>query len=225
MGNSKILRFAGSSRELAVNRVYNIGRNYAAQRNDPLLNPDGKLPLIYMKPADTIDFDSGFLRYPKHTQMLCPEVELVVIIGKSGEDINASDAADMIMGFGVGLDWARKELLIHAMKNGEPWDSSKVFPGSSTLSEIVPMSSSGLAPKARVSLKINGNPCVAGLISDMVWNVNEIVSQLSRIWKLEAGDVIYTGTPAPAPPVSPGDSVRAEIDGIGALEVQIIAGF
>lgn len=201
----------GSTALFPVHRVYCVGRNY----NDHVKEMGGVIgrdpPFFFAKPADAIVLD-GIIPYPARTTDFHHELELVVALGPQAK----------IFGYAVGIDMTRRDLQAEAKKLGRAWETSKSFDYSAPVSEIAPITDTGELLKAAMTLDVNGQRRQSSDISEMIWNVNEIIAELGTYFDLRAGDVIYTGTPAGVGAVQRGDKLRAEIQGIGVLDVSII---
>jgi fumarylpyruvate hydrolase len=165
--------------------------------------------------------DTGHIPYPSLTQDFHHEVELVVAIGRGGRNIAAADAAAHIYGYAVGLDMTRRDLQGQMKKQGRPWCIGKGFDHSAPIGPIVPRVQTGPLTSGAISLHVNGVLRQSGDLSQLIWNVDETIEQLSQAWTLEAGDLIYTGTPAGVAAVLAGDVMEAAIAGLPALRVAV----
>jgi fumarylpyruvate hydrolase len=122
-----------------------------------------------------------------------------------------------VFGYGVGIDFTRRDLQADAKKQGRPWDTAKGFDFSGPVSALIPVSKTGWLDKGAITLSLNGQPRQRGDLSDMIWKVDEIIAELSTYYTLKAGDVIFTGTPAGVGAANQGDEVDAAIEGVGRL--------
>jgi 2-keto-4-pentenoate hydratase/2-oxohepta-3-ene-1,7-dioic acid hydratase in catechol pathway len=120
----------------------------------------------------------------------------------------------LVFGYGVGLDLTRRDLQAEAKAKGLPWDIGKAFDASAPLSEIVPAAAVGDLSTRTLSLEVNGELRQRGALSDLIWNVADILHELSKLYALRAGDLVFMGTPAGVGPLQPGDSFRASLDGV-----------
>jgi fumarylpyruvate hydrolase len=211
------LPIAGGTGRFPVHRIYCVGRNYAEHaREMGNATEKGAAPIFFMKPADALVCDGRDPRFPSATQNLHYEVELVVALGAGGEDIEPESALDAVYGYSVGVDLTRRDLQAAAKGKGNPWDISKGFDDSAPIAPIVP--AMGRHPRdERLWLALNGEPKQAATIAEMLWTVPEIIVELSRLYRLMPGDLIYTGTPAGVGPLSPGDRVDCGLDGWATL--------
>ena len=150
------------------------------------------------------------------------EVELVVAIGAPGYRVTAEQAARMIWGYAVGIDLTRRDLQAEAKRLGRPWEVGKAFDRSAPIGAMRPSIKVGELGTQRIWLDVNGRRRQDGTVSQMIWGVEETVSQLSGFFELAPGDLIFTGTPAGVGPLVPGDRIEAGIDGIGAIQAQVV---
>lgn len=212
---------AGRPERLPVRRVYCVGWNYAEHVREMGSEPDREPPVFFMKPADALVPNGGEIRYPPATENLHYEVELVVAIGAPGSCLDASAATDIIFGYAVGLDMTRRDLQAHAKKHGQPWALSKGFDQSAPISAVHPAAEVGHPSSGRIWLEVNGECRQDGDLSQMIWNVPEIIQYLSGYFELRPGDLVFTGTPAGVSAVVRGDRLKGGIEGIDTLEVRL----
>jgi len=208
----------------AVHRIYCVGRNYAEHARE-MGHSEREPPFFFLKPADAVvpvPFgETGTIDYPSATADLQHEVELVVAIGTGGHDIGAAEAMGHVWGYAVGLAMTRRDRQSEMKKQGRPWEIGKAFEQSAPISPIVPIARSGALARGAITLEVNGQPRQKGDLSDLIWNVAEIIGQLSRAWTLQPGDLVYTGTPAGVGTVVRGDVMQASIAGVGTLRVAV----
>ena len=213
---------AGSPLRFAVHRVYCVARNYEAHAREMGSDPTREPPYFFSKPADAVVPNGAPVPYPPRTANLHHEIELVVAIGRGGRDIALSAALDHVYGYAVGNDLTRRDLQSEAKSRGLPWDVSKGFDASAPLSAIRPASDAGHVSIGRIWLEVNGKLRQDANIAEMIWNVPEIVAELSTYFELCPGDLIFTGTPAGVGPLQRGDNVVGGIDGLETLRNTIV---
>jgi fumarylpyruvate hydrolase len=209
----------GTADLFPVHRIYCVGKNYAAHIREmgaDLREP----PCFFLKPADAVLLN-GRMPYPPGTQNLHYEGELVIAIGKGGRNITVASAFDHVLGYAVGLDMTRRDLQTAAGARGQPWDTGKAFDHSAPITAIVPVTHAGRGPEGRLQLRVNGTLKQDAELSDMIWKCDEIISELSKLYMLQAGDMIFTGTPAGVGAVVPGDRIDVRVDGLPMLSVEI----
>lgn len=212
-----------------VRRIYCVGRNFAEHAREmgaavPTSAADRGSPVFFCKPADAIVLD-GVVPYPRGTRDLHHEVELVVAIGRDAPAgvLDVANAGALVFGYAVGLDLTRRDLQGAAKAKGLPWDTGKAFDHSAPVSPIVPLADAGELGARALSLKVNDEIRQQGSLADLVWNVPEILHELSRLFALRAGDLVFMGTPAGVGPLQPGDRFEAVLDGIATLQGHITA--
>ena len=212
---------AGETKLFAVRRIFCVGRNYADHAREMGADPTRELPFFFCKPADALVADGATIPYPPQTKDLQHEVELVAAIAKGGANIAREQALAHVFGYGVGIDLTRRDLQQEAKDKKRPWDWGKGFDHSAPLSALYPASRIGHPSKGRIHLAVNGQVKQDGNLDQMIWPLPDVIAFISQSMRLEAGDLIYTGTPAGVGPVSPGDVLTAEVDGVARLTVTI----
>ena len=217
------LPVAGSNAQFPVHRIYCIGRNYAEHAKEMGSEPTSRAnPVFFMKPADAIVPEGGDVPYPSATDDLHHEVEMVVALDKGGRDIDDSHALDCVFGYGVGLDLTRRDLQAAMKTRGLPWDVAKGFDHSAPVSPLHTVEKTGHPQHARLTLTVNGELRQDTDIADMIFPVADIIAELSKLFELKPGDLIFTGTPAGVGPLLRGDRFRAELQGVAVLEGRIV---
>jgi fumarylpyruvate hydrolase len=176
-------------------------------------------PFFFGKPADAVATDGAVLAYPSATSELHHEVELVAALGRGGVAVTESEALDLVFGYAVGVDLTRRDLQNGAKARSEPWESAKAFDASAPIGAIRPWR--GTPPQGRICLAVNGQVRQDALIAEMIWSVAEVIREASRLWRLEPGDLIFTGTPAGVGPLERGETVSCEIEEVGTLRFSI----
>jgi fumarylpyruvate hydrolase len=207
-----------------VRRIYCVGRNYEEHAKE--MGFTGREPpFFFMKPADAIvvvaEGETGTIPYPAGTRNLHYEIELVAAIGTGGANIAAADAMGHVWGYAVGLDMTRRDLQGEAKKQGRPWEIGKAFDQSAPIGPIVPAARAGDATAAQIELKVNGAVKQSSTTAKLIWNIAETIEHLSSYWRLEPGDLIYTGTPEGVGAVGSGDLMEGSVAGVGTLKVRI----
>ncbi|HXD84107.1 MAG TPA: fumarylacetoacetate hydrolase family protein, partial [Rudaea sp.] len=196
-------------------------RNYAEHAAEMGASVDRANPVFFCKPADAIVADGADIPYPSATQELHHEVEMVVALQSGGIDIAEADALAHVFGYAVGLDLTRRDLQAVAKAKGMPWDTAKAFDHSAPLSAIRAAREIGHPQHATLTLEVNDTMRQQSDISQMIFNVPEILARLSRLFELKAGDLVFTGTPAGVGPLVRGDSVHARLAGVAELRGRI----
>ena len=206
-----------------VRRIYCVGRNFADHAREmgavaPASRADRGTPVFFMKPADAIVTGEA-VPYPSATSDLHHEVELVVAIGHDAPQgvLPVEQAQAMVFGYTVGLDLTRRDLQAAAKAKGLPWDTAKGFDASAPVGELVPAEEAGELGARALALRVNGQLRQQAPLSDLIWNVPEILHELSKLYALRAGDLVFMGTPAGVAALQPGDRFEATLDGIATL--------
>jgi fumarylpyruvate hydrolase len=212
---------AGTDKLFPVHRIYCVGKNYAAHTKEMGGSPERDPPVFFMKAADSVVPSGATVRYPPGTSDLHYEIELVIAIGKGGEDIDEAAAAEHIFGYAVGIDLTRRDLQGLAKGKGGPWDTAKNFEGAAPITEIHTADEIGHPEAGRIWLAVNGDLSQEGDISDLIWNVPETIAGLSNLFTLAPGDLIFTGTPAGVGAVERGDHITGGVDGVGEISIRI----
>jgi fumarylpyruvate hydrolase len=206
-----------------VRRIYCVGRNYLDHIREMKEADERDPPFFFQKPRDSIVLDGARVPYPPFTSNFQFEVELVVAIGKGGRDIAVEAANSLIWGYAVGIDFTRRDRQFDARDMRLPWEVGKSFDASAPCGPIAWVADPDRFKDCAITLAVNGEERQRGNIGQMIWSVPEVIAQLSKQVRLEAGDLIYTGTPSGVGPVVPGDLITCHIDGLPSLTVTITA--
>ena len=210
---------AGGGR-FPVRRIYCVGRNYAAHAREMGGDPDREPPFFFTKPADAVTH-AAVVPYPPRTADLHHEVELVAAIGRGGRDIPVASALDHVFGYAVGVDLTRRDLQAAAKKAGRPWDVAKGFDASAPVSPLRAVAGGAHPATGRIELAVNGETRQTGDLADLIWSVAEVVAELSTLFRLEPGDLVFTGTPEGVGALRRGDAVHGRIEGVGELRFTV----
>jgi len=216
-----VIAVVGHDQPFPVRRIYCVGRNYPAHIREMKEGDERDAPFFFQKPADAIVPDGGRIPYPPATDDLQYEVELVVAIGAGGCDLPVSRALDAVYGYAVGIDLTRRDRQRESFAKGLPWEIGKSFDHSAPCGDLHPVFAVGHRLSGEIRLSVNGELRQRGDLREMIWNVPEIVAQLSRLYTLMPGDLVMTGTPAGVGPVRPGDRIEASVEGLSSLNVTI----
>jgi fumarylpyruvate hydrolase len=212
---------AASSEKFPVRRVFCVGRNYAEHAREMGRDPEREPPFFFTKWCETVVRSGTVIAYPPGTQNFHYEGELVAAIGRGGRNIAPSDALQHVFGYATGLDMTRRDLQLDARAQGRPWDVGKNVEQSSPLGLIHPASQCGHLASGAIRLSVNGAIKQQADLSDLIWPVPDVIAFLSKYYRLEPGDLIFTGTPAGVGPVVQGDELVVHIDGLTDLQVRI----
>ena len=217
------LAIAGRDERFPVNRVFCVGRNYAAHAREMGKDPDREPPFFFMKPAVAVvdAAQPASLPYPPKTGNYHHEIELVVAIARGGSDIPVAQALEHVYGYAVGLDMTRRDLQLDARDKGRPWEFGKSFALSAPIGALRRSQEIGHPAAAAITLTVNGQARQSSDIAKLIWSVSECVAYLSEYEALEPGDIIMTGTPEGVGAVVTGDVMRGEVQGLDAIEVRV----
>jgi fumarylpyruvate hydrolase len=212
----------GSAQRLPINRLFFVGRNYHAHAAEMGRPVDKRVerPFYFTKSPQTLVESGATVAYPPQTADYHHEMELVVVIGRPGFRASEGDAAALIYGYACGLDMTRRDLQLAARDKGRPWDLGKDVERSSIVSEVVPMPGVVLT-RGALELTVNGQPRQASDLDKLIWNIRELIADLSTFYHLQPGDLIFTGTPEGVAAVVPGDRLNGRIEGVGEIELTV----
>jgi fumarylpyruvate hydrolase len=205
-----------------VARLFFVGRNYhahAVEMGRPV-DKAAELPFYFTKSPSTLVESGATVPYPPRTQNYHYEMELVVVVGKPGFRVAEADAHELIYGYACGLDMTRRDLQLVARDKGRPWDLGKDIENGSVISEIVPMPGV-VVERGEIALEVDGQTRQRSDIDKLIWNIRELIADLSTYYHLQPGDLIYTGTPEGVGPVQPGQRLEGRVEGIGRVALQI----
>ena len=213
---------SGSTQRFPIHRIYCVGRNYAEHVREMGGDTEREAPVFFTKPPDAVTANDAAIPYPARTSNLHHEIELVIAIGRGGRDIQKDRALEHVFGYAVGNDLTRRDLQAESKKKGLPWDTSKAFDCSAPLAAIRP-ASRGHVSKGRIWLAVNGQLRQDSDIAELIWTVPEVIAELSTLFELKPGDLIFTGTPAGVGALKPGDRIEGGIEGLEVLRNTIAA--
>ncbi len=208
------LSIHGTDQEFPIRRVHCVAKNYSDHIREMGGDPQRIKPKFFSKSAHavTAGVSEVSIPYPPATQDLHYEVELVVALGEDAK----------IFGYGIGIDFTKRDLQAVAKESGMPWDTAKNFSGAAAISQITPISQCGEITKGAISLAVNGEIHQQGDLAQMIYDVQEIMDHLNGYDPLLPGDIIFTGTPAGVGAVKTGDVMTCKIDGLPDFTVTLV---
>jgi len=212
----------GTTQRLPINRLFFVGRNYHAHAVEMGRPVDKSIerPFYFTKSPSTLVESGATVAYPPETQDFHHEMELVLAIGAPGFRVAAADAHKLIYGYACGLDMTRRDLQLVARDKGRPWDLGKDVEQSSAVAEIVPMPGKALA-HGELAMTVNGQPRQKSDLDKLIWNVEELIADLSQFYHLQPGDLIFTGTPEGVGALQPGDRIDGRIADVGEIVLHV----
>ena len=212
----------GRSERLPIQRLFFVGRNYhahAVEMGRPV-DKSVEVPFYFTKAPSTLVESGATVAYPPGTNDYHHEMELVLAIGAPGFRVSEADAPSLIYGYACGLDMTRRDLQLVAREKGRPWDLGKDVEQSSIVSEIIPMQHTVLSHGDLV-MSVNGKVRQKSDLSKLIWNIPELIADLSRFYHLRPGDLIFTGTPEGVSAVQAGDRIEGQIEGVGSIVLNV----
>jgi fumarylpyruvate hydrolase len=214
----------GRSERLPVNRLFFVGRNYhahAVEMGKPV-DKAAERPFYFTKSISTLMESGATVPYPAGTQNYHYEMELVLAIGAPGFQVPAERAHELIYGYACGLDMTRRDLQLAARDKGRPWDLGKDIEQGSVVSAIVALPGQ-LLEHGELALEVNGQTRQKSDLDKLIWNVRELIADLSLFYHLQPGDLVFTGTPEGVGAVLPGDHLQGHVQGVGEISLHIAA--
>jgi len=214
------VRIKGSDQVYSVGKIVCLGRNYLEHIRE-LGNPVPDRAVIFCKPASSIVPDGGAIRIPAYSNDCHHELELAVLIGKTGQQITREQALEHVAGYAVALDLTLRDVQSELKAKGLPWEIAKGFDTSCPLSDFAPKSAVENPNNIHLTLKVNGELRQSGTTAQMMRSIEDIIAEVSTFYTLEAGDIILTGTPAGVSRLQSGDQLLGEIEQVGTLRVRV----
>lgn len=191
---------------IPVGTIFCIGRNYQKHIRE-LKSKDLGEPIIFTKPVTAICQNRDTIPLPGKSSDVHHEVELAIIIGKTGKNILQKDAAAYIAGAAVALDLTMRDVQSQAKKNGTPWAIAKGFDFSCPISKVYPITDLSILSGVDLFLEKNGTRVQHGNTANMIFPIDYLISYLSGFFILNPGDIMLTGTPEGVGPIHRGDQL------------------
>jgi fumarylpyruvate hydrolase len=216
------LPIRGSEQRLPINRIFCVGRNYhahAIEMGKPV-DKSKEVPFYFTKSPSSLVESGATVSYPPETKDYHYEMELVLVIGKAGFRVSEANAHEHIYGYACGLDMTRRDLQLVAREKGRPWDLGKDIEDGSVVSEVVPMQGQ-VIEQGELALTVNGQHRQKSDLNKLIWNIREIIADLSKFYHLVPGDIIFTGTPEGVGPVVSGDRIDGHVQGVGSIVLHV----
>ena len=219
-----LLPIQGSDAQFPINRIFCVGRNYHAHAAEMGTSVDKSKqePFYFMKDTRHVVMSGASVPCALRTENLHYELELVVALDKPAFQISQEQARDCIYGFAVGLDMTRRDLQSKFKERGLPWDLAKNYENAAVITPIVPKEQAGDVENAQITLKVDGEVKQDAVTSDLIWDIAEIIAHLSTYYHLQAGDLIYTGTPEGVGPVVAGNHLVGSVAGLPTIELRLV---
>jgi len=216
------LPIRGKTERFPINRIFCVGRNYHAHAVEMGKPVDKSIerPFYFTKSPQTLVQSGATVAYPPGTSNYHFEMELVLAVGKAGFRVSAENAHEIVYGYAAGLDMTRRDLQLVARDKGRPWDLGKDIEEGSVCSEIVPMEGQ-IVDKGAIALEVNGATKQSSDVDKLIWNIREIIADLSLFYHLQPGDIIYTGTPEGVGAVVSGDKITGRVEGVAEIALNV----
>ena len=211
------LRINIEGQSFTPHRIFCIGKNYDKHVKE-LGGQVPDEPVVFMKPVWSIVLPGETLYLPQHGSLLHHEVEMVLLIGREGQNISEADATSYIAGVTLGLDLTLRDVQGRLKKSGLPWELSKAFEQSAPLGHFKAYNSDSIDLKdLTFSCSVNGELRQQGNTREMLFPVSQLIHVLSGWWKLKPGDIVFTGTPEGVGPIKAKDKVVIESPTTGSF--------
>ncbi len=193
-------------------KIVCVGLNYADHAEEEGMDiPDR--PLLFLKPPNTLAAHGDTITLPRGKESVEFEAEIAVVIGEQCRDVDADDAMDVVKGFTCLNDVSNRD----DQRVEQNWIRGKAFDGAAPVGPVI-ATPDEVPDDASVSLRLNGETKQSSSRAEFIFSIPELIEEITRYLTLEPGDIISTGTPAGVGPLSDGDTVEVEIEGVGVLE-------
>lgn len=216
----KTIKVKNSNKEIPFGKIVCVGRNYVEHIQE-LGNEQHEKPVVFLKTTSSVIYSGDKIIYPSFSKDMHHETELVLLLGSKVKNADQSEAKNSIVAYGVGLDMTLRDVQNDLKKKGHPWTIAKCFDTSTVLSEFVSADDYKLSLEELLILKVNGELRQHDKLNKMIFNPVQIVEYISSLMTLEAGDLIFTGTPKGVSKVNKGDILEAEIENIAKLSCTV----
>lgn len=201
-------------------KIICIGRNYRDHAKE-LNNPVPTKPLVFMKPPSALLIKNKPMYIPDFTKNLHYEAEIVLKICKNGKYVQPAFAKKYFKEIAFGIDFTARDIQDQCKAKGHPWEIAKAFDNSAALSEFVSLENVNQGEGIKFQMKKNGEVVQDGNTKDLIFDFNFLICYVSKFFKLQMGDMIFTGTPAGVGPVEIGDHLEGFVDGEKLMDCQI----
>jgi 2-keto-4-pentenoate hydratase/2-oxohepta-3-ene-1,7-dioic acid hydratase in catechol pathway len=203
---------------LPVGKIVCVGRNYEAHAREMKAQRPTE-PLLFLKPSTALVLGGGQVQLPEWSSDIHHEIEMVVRIGQGGARLDAAGAARAVDAVAVGLDLTARDIQAEAKANGSPWAVAKGFDGAAPLGPLLSVGPGESLGRRDLELRVSGELRQQGSTADMIWTVEELIVYISARFRLEPGDLIFTGTPEGVGPLRRGQRAVARLTGCEPLEI------
>ena len=204
----------------AVGKIICVGINYIDHMKE-MGNEKPEKPVLFLKPPTAILNEGKMIKLPTFSTEVHHEIELALLVGKTGCRIKREAWHNYIAGAGIAIDLTLRDIQREVRKKGLPWSVCKGFDGACPISSFKPVDTITDIQELTLTLKVNNEIRQNGNTAEMIFPIDHLIEYISSIFTLEIGDVIITGTPAGVSPLKPGDQITAAISGIGVMNFNV----
>jgi 2-keto-4-pentenoate hydratase/2-oxohepta-3-ene-1,7-dioic acid hydratase in catechol pathway len=201
-------------------KIICVGRNYAEHAKE-LNNPLPQEPVLFLKPDTALLPKKMPFFYPEFSKEVHYEAELVIKINRVGKHIEEKFAHKYYSEISVGIDFTARDIQRKLKEKGLPWERAKAFDGSAPVGIFIPISELNNSKNIQFQLFINQERKQIGFSKDMIFSIDTLISEISKIFTLKIGDLIFTGTPAGVGQITKGDHIEASIEESKLLDIKI----
>jgi len=196
--------------DFSTSKVVCVGRNYAAHAKE-LNNPIPKTPLLFIKSSNTLVDLEDQISIPKDHGDCHHELEIAILIARRLTNVSAQECLAAIEGVGLGLDLTLRELQNELKSKGQPWEKAKSFDGACPVTGFIALKE--FTNLQNIDFRLNKNEHCAqmGNSKDMLFDIPNLITQISACFTLYPGDIILTGTPEGVASLNSGDRIELEL--------------
>lgn len=201
-------------------KIFCVGRNYVAHAKE-LGNEVPTEPVIFMKPKSALLQPNAPFYYPEFTNELHYECEIVLRVGKNGKYIQEKHANKYYNAITTGIDFTARDIQDELKKKGLPWEKAKAWDNSAVVGTWIDINPQIQKNNINFCLYKNKELVQNGNTNLMLFNFDQIVSNISNYFSLNIGDLIFTGTPAGVGECVVGDVLEGFIENDSLFELEI----
>jgi 2-keto-4-pentenoate hydratase/2-oxohepta-3-ene-1,7-dioic acid hydratase in catechol pathway len=201
-------------------KIFCIGRNYAEHAKE-LGNDIPNEPMIFMKPSTALVINNKPFYYPEFSKDIQYEAEIVLRICKNGKHVQPEFATEYYDGVAIGIDFTARDLQQQCKANRTPWEIAKAFDNSAPVGEFISLEDAMENGSILFHLDINGKTVQRGDTRNLIFEFNTLICHISKYFKLQQGDYVFTGTPEGVGPVKIGDLLEGYIGSRKLLKFEV----
>jgi 2-keto-4-pentenoate hydratase/2-oxohepta-3-ene-1,7-dioic acid hydratase in catechol pathway len=201
-------------------KIICIGRNYVDHIKE-LHNERPDEPVVFMKPDSAVLLKQHPFVIPEFSDDIHHEIEVIVRINKVGKYIDAKFAHKYYDEISIGLDFTARDLQQKLKDKGLPWEKAKAFDGSAVIGDFVSKTQFESLENLNFELKNNGQTVQKANTDLMLWNIDQLIQEVSKYFTLKIGDIIFTGTPSGVAVVKPNDILEGYLENQKLFKIHI----